>query len=132
MRYLLAARLCSVFFMHVADCDETYNYWEPVSATHFVPFHAGLDVCFSPLQFHYILYGKGYQTWEYSPAYALRSYGYILLHTLPMQLTYKAHKNNKVRYLLCVCVHLCVIVHVVHRVLEAEMLLTVGWAENCA
>ena len=31
-RYLLAARICSVFFMHISDCDETYNYWEPVSA----------------------------------------------------------------------------------------------------
>lgn len=32
-----------------------YNYWEPV---------------------HLLLFGTGYQTWEYSPAYALRSYWY--------------------------------------------------------
>ena len=32
-RYLLAARLCSVFFMHISDCDETFNYWEPVRTT---------------------------------------------------------------------------------------------------
>ena len=31
-RFLLAARLCSVFFMHISDCDETFNYWEPVSS----------------------------------------------------------------------------------------------------
>ena len=30
-KYLLAVRMCSVFFMHISDCDETYNYWEPVS-----------------------------------------------------------------------------------------------------
>ncbi len=30
-RSLLVVRLCSVFFMHISDCDETYNYWEPVS-----------------------------------------------------------------------------------------------------
>ncbi|CAB4059693.1 ALG9 [Lepeophtheirus salmonis] len=47
---------------YISDCDETYNYWEPA---------------------HYLIYGKGFQTWEYSPVYCLRSYSYILLHTLP-------------------------------------------------
>ena len=28
----------------IDDCDETYNYWEPS---------------------HYLLYGRGMQTWEY-------------------------------------------------------------------
>jgi len=41
----------------VADCDETFNYWEPL---------------------HYLLYGSGLQTWEYSPEYALRSYAYLV------------------------------------------------------
>ena len=32
----------------IADCDETFNYWEPT---------------------HYLLYGSGMQTWEYSPEF---------------------------------------------------------------
>ncbi|CAN0022760.1 unnamed protein product, partial [Heterosigma akashiwo] len=41
----------------ILDCDETYNYWEPL---------------------HYLLYGTGFQTWEYSPEYALRNYSYLV------------------------------------------------------
>ncbi|KAK4536851.1 hypothetical protein CDCA_CDCA10G2876 [Cyanidium caldarium] len=40
----------------VTDCDETFNYWEPL---------------------HFLLFGSGFQTWEYSPVYALRSYAYL-------------------------------------------------------
>jgi alpha-1,2-mannosyltransferase len=40
----------------IADCDETYNYWEPL---------------------HRLLYGKGLQTWEYSPEFAIRSYAFL-------------------------------------------------------
>ena len=29
-RMLLVARLVSAFCMHISDCDETFNYWEPV------------------------------------------------------------------------------------------------------
>ena len=32
---------------------------------------------------HFLIYGKGFQTWEYSPEYALRSYLYVLVHALP-------------------------------------------------
>ena len=42
------------------------------------------------------MYGSGQQTWEYSPVYALRSYGYILLHAVPVLLTVASNK---------VCVH---------------------------
>ena len=31
-RMLLVARLVSAFCMHISDCDETFNYWEPVSS----------------------------------------------------------------------------------------------------
>ena len=27
---LLAARVVSAYWGHIADCDETYNYWEPL------------------------------------------------------------------------------------------------------
>ncbi|VFQ64338.1 unnamed protein product [Cuscuta campestris] len=43
----------------IHDCDETFNYWEPL---------------------HYLLYKSGFQTWEYSSQFALRSYLYILFH----------------------------------------------------
>ncbi|AAF99843.1 Hypothetical protein [Arabidopsis thaliana] len=45
----------------IHDCDEVFNYWEPL---------------------HYILYKSGFQTWEYSSNFALRSYLYILFHEL--------------------------------------------------
>ncbi|OWK17941.1 hypothetical protein Celaphus_00008901, partial [Cervus elaphus hippelaphus] len=59
---LLSARLCAALLSNISDCDETFNYWEPT---------------------HYLIYGKGFQTWEYSPAYAIRSYAYLLLHAWP-------------------------------------------------
>ncbi|KAK7079141.1 mannosyltransferase [Halocaridina rubra] len=62
LKALLSARLCAAIWALISDCDETYNYWEPT---------------------HYLLYGKGFQTWEYSPEYALRSYTYILIHAVP-------------------------------------------------
>ena len=60
---LFTIRTLSVLFNLVWDCDETFNYWEPL---------------------HFILFGNGFQTWEYSPEYSLRSYLYILLHALPI------------------------------------------------
>eukprot|EP00899_Mesostigma_viride_P024385 jgi/Mesvir1/5130/Mv15282-RA.1 len=54
-------RTCACFNI-IHDCDETFNYWEPL---------------------HNVLYGHGLQTWEYSAQYALRSYLYLLLHALP-------------------------------------------------
>ncbi|KAL0001434.1 hypothetical protein SO802_015215 [Lithocarpus litseifolius] len=45
----------------IHDCDEVFNYWEPL---------------------HFLLYKSGFQTWEYSSQFALRSYLYILFHEL--------------------------------------------------
>ena len=50
-------RLVAALMQPVTDCDEVFNYWEPL---------------------HYITHGFGQQTWEYSPDYALRSYAYLL------------------------------------------------------
>ena len=60
---LLTLRTVSVCVNLVWDCDETYNYWEPL---------------------HFILFGGGFQTWEYSPIYSLRSYAYIFMHAAPL------------------------------------------------
>lgn len=54
---LLTLRFISAVTIPISDCDETFNYWEPL---HYLTFHHGL------------------QTWEYSPVYALRSYAYLL------------------------------------------------------
>lgn len=56
-------RSISAIYNLIWDCDETYNYWEPL---------------------HFILHGSGLQTWEYSPEFGLRSYAYTLLHALPV------------------------------------------------
>ncbi|XP_027061934.1 alpha-1,2-mannosyltransferase ALG9 [Coffea arabica] len=45
----------------IHDCDEVFNYWEPL---------------------HYLLFKSGFQTWEYSSQFALRSYLYIIFHKL--------------------------------------------------
>jgi alpha-1,2-mannosyltransferase len=74
LKLILAARLIAAFYSNISDCDETFNYWEPT---------------------HFIVYGTGFQTWEYSPAYAIRSYGYVLLHALPGFLIHLL-TNNKV------------------------------------
>ena len=52
-------RVLSAVYAPIGDCDEVFNYWEPI---------------------HYVVYGTGLQTWEYSPTYALRSYLYIMMH----------------------------------------------------
>lgn len=53
---LLATRLHAAFYAIIPDCDEVYNYWEP-------------------LNFLTRFFGK--QTWEYSPEFAIRSYAYL-------------------------------------------------------
>ncbi|CCE66327.1 hypothetical protein TPHA_0P01690 [Tetrapisispora phaffii CBS 4417] len=45
------------WFSIISDCDETFNYWEPLNL---------------------LLRGFGKQTWEYSPAYAIRSWAFLL------------------------------------------------------
>ena len=61
---LLAIRLFAASTAPIMDCDETFNYWDPL---------------------HYVLHGTGMQTWEYSPQYALRSWVYVELHALVLR-----------------------------------------------
>ncbi|KAA0716457.1 Alpha-1,2-mannosyltransferase ALG9 [Triplophysa tibetana] len=86
---LVSARLCAALLSNISDCDETYNYWEPT---------------------HYLLYGTGMQTWEYSPAYAIRSYAYLWLHALPACFHAKILQTNKVLvfyFLRCMLAFTC-------------------------
>ncbi|KAK5689522.1 mannosyltransferase [Elasticomyces elasticus] len=58
---LLLSHTLAALYHPIQDCDETFNYWEPT---------------------HYLTEGRGFQTWEYSPDYAIRSWGYAGLHAL--------------------------------------------------
>ena len=58
---LMVARVASAVLNLVHDCDETYNFWEPL---------------------HYLVHGRGMQTWEHAPRFALRSYAYLASHAL--------------------------------------------------
>ncbi|XP_074972539.1 alpha-1,2-mannosyltransferase ALG9 isoform X2 [Phalacrocorax aristotelis] len=89
---LISARFCAALLSNISDCDETFNYWEPT---------------------HYLIYGQGFQTWEYSPAYAIRSYAYLWLHALPALFHARVLQTNKVlifyflrcflAFLSCIC-----------------------------
>ncbi|CAG9854954.1 unnamed protein product [Phyllotreta striolata] len=70
---LLSARFCAAIWSHISDCDETYNYWEPM---------------------HYLIFGKGLQTWEYSPEFGLRSYFYLMVHAAPAWIYHKLLQPN--------------------------------------
>ncbi|TFK56717.1 glycosyltransferase family 22 protein [Heliocybe sulcata] len=62
IRLLLLVRVSAAMYANIQDCDEVYNFWEPL---------------------HYLDQGYGFQTWETSPVYAIRSWAYVLLHLLP-------------------------------------------------
>ena len=54
--------ILAAIYAPIQDCDEVFNYWEPT---------------------HYLNHGFGLQTWEYSPEYAIRSWLYVLIHSIP-------------------------------------------------
>ncbi|KAI0718861.1 glycosyltransferase family 22 protein [Cerioporus squamosus] len=65
-RILLLVRITGAMYSGIQDCDEVFNFWEPL---------------------HYLWKGYGFQTWETSPEYSIRSWAYILLHYLPVKIT---------------------------------------------
>ena len=78
---LVCVRMLSAAYSNVSDCDETFNYWDPVRACHTsqpLPHHEVMVT-----QLHYLVHGSGQQTWEYSPLYGLRSYAYLLPAAAP-------------------------------------------------
>ncbi|EJC98743.1 asparagine-linked glycosylation 9 protein isoform a [Fomitiporia mediterranea MF3/22] len=62
VRILLLIRVSGAMYSNISDCDEVYNFWEPL---------------------HYLDRGYGFQTWETSPQYAIRSWAYVALHLYP-------------------------------------------------
>lgn len=73
-RLLILVRFCGAMYTAISDCDETYNYWEPL---------------------HYLIHGHGFQTWEYSPQFSIRSWAYILIHTFPAWVASKVFTLDK-------------------------------------
>ena len=55
---------CAVVNATTFDCDEAFNYWEPL---------------------HALTHGHGLQTWEHARAHALRSYAYLFAHYAPVR-----------------------------------------------
>ncbi|KAJ3558974.1 hypothetical protein NM688_g620 [Phlebia brevispora] len=65
-RLFVLVRVMAAMYANINDCDEVFNFWEPL---------------------HYLHRGHGFQTWETSPVYSIRSWAYILLHLWPAKLT---------------------------------------------
>ncbi|KAJ2393194.1 mannosyltransferase, partial [Coemansia sp. RSA 2603] len=52
-------RITAALSAPMQDCDEVFNYWEPL---------------------HMLQFGTGKQTWEYAPQFALRSYAFLKIY----------------------------------------------------
>lgn len=65
VRWLLLIRFSAAMYANITDCDEVFNFWEPL---------------------HLFDRGYGFQTWEVSPEFSIRSWAYIVLHWFPAQL----------------------------------------------
>ena len=61
----LLSHVLAAGYAPIQDCDETFNYWEPL---------------------HYLNHGYGLQTWEYSPEFSIRSWLFIVLHAIPAKM----------------------------------------------
>ena len=79
----LIAHLVAAANAPILDCDETYNYWEPL---------------------HYLTHGYGMQTWEYSPEFSIRSWTYILIHALPTKLASILGRSKTAQFYLLRCI----------------------------
>jgi alpha-1,2-mannosyltransferase len=55
---LILMRILGAAYNPIMDCDETFNYWEPLH--------------------YFVTGGPSFQTWEYAPSFALRSWVYLL------------------------------------------------------
>lgn len=96
-RLIIIVRFFAGMYTAISDCDEgnpwqfcrssspsklnlifisaVFNYWDPL---------------------HYLLRGTGFQTWEYSPDFAIRSYFYLILHSIPNLISSQVLPHDKV------------------------------------
>ncbi|GJE87696.1 glycosyltransferase family 22 protein [Phanerochaete sordida] len=73
-RAYLLVRVLAAMYVNLNDCDEVFNFWEPL---------------------HYLDRGHGFQTWETSPVYAIRSWAYIFLHFIPARIPFYLYGPEK-------------------------------------
>ena len=89
----------------VEDCDETFNYWEPL---------------------HQVVFKRGLQTWEYSPDFALRGWTYILLHSAPVVfLKMNARLSGPILFAVLRCL-LCVVASFLDTFLVSKISQKIG------
>ncbi|KAM6498713.1 glycosyltransferase family 22 protein [Amanita muscaria] len=74
VRMLLLMRVSGAMYYIINDCDEVYNFWEPL---------------------HFLDKGYGFQTWEVSPQYSIRSWAYIVIYLLPAKLASSIFGEDK-------------------------------------
>ena len=79
-----AVRIVSALVNVMGDCDEVYNYYEPL---------------------HYLLFGFGFQTWEYDERFALRSYAYLLPDYVLVTLLRSLYANKLLLFFLMRAAH---------------------------
>ncbi|KAH8921733.1 glycosyltransferase family 22 protein [Atractiella rhizophila] len=72
-RILILIRVTAAMYRGIADCDEVFQYFDPLAL---------LRPWTSPSQ-----HPSPFQPWEYAPPYSLRSYFYLLFHLPPLLLT---------------------------------------------
>ncbi|KAF9191520.1 mannosyltransferase [Haplosporangium sp. Z 767] len=73
---LFLVRALAATYSNISDCDEVFNFWEPM---------------------HYLQYGSGLETWEYSPVYAIRSWAYIFIHAIAAEIARLALSANRLQ-----------------------------------
>ncbi|KAI5301071.1 mannosyltransferase [Ascosphaera pollenicola] len=85
---LLLSNTIAASLTPIQDCDETFNYWEPV---------------------HYLTHGYGFQTWEYSPEYSIRSWLYIAFHATigKAAALFTSNKTSQFYVIRCALAVLC-------------------------
>ncbi|CBH11606.1 Alg9-like mannosyltransferase, putative [Trypanosoma brucei gambiense DAL972] len=66
---LVLSHCFASYILPIADCDETFNFLEPM---------------------HFLMYGSGLQTWENCPRFALRSWFFSWLYVGPITIIGKA------------------------------------------
>ncbi|KAK9150516.1 hypothetical protein Syun_008825 [Stephania yunnanensis] len=93
-------RYMSVTSNIINDCDEVFNYWEPL---------------------HYLIYKSGFQTWEYSSQFALRSYLYLMFHELVARPASWVFSEDKVRVFYAVRLFLGIISVITETVLVVAL-----------
>ena len=84
----LISHILAASYAPIQDCDEVFNFWEPT---------------------HYLIHGYGFETWEYSPDYAIRSWLYVALHAAPQKLAslFARHKTFEFYFVRIVLASIC-------------------------